>query len=75
MDESVNLTPEQLYHDLVEAYKRPALPRGAFNKTKFARDTNRTPSDAARVLLSLYDNGHGVLDRVQIGKEFWYWHK
>lgn len=68
-----DLTPDQLYRDLVEAYKRPPLPEGAFSKAQFARDTNRTPSDAARILLQLYNDGK--LDRVQIGKEFWYWHK
>jgi hypothetical protein len=69
------ITAQQLYRDLVDAYKRPTIPEGAFNKEQFAHDTGRTISNAGEILRRLFDNGRGKLNRVQVGKEFFYWPK
>jgi len=68
-----DLTPEQLYRDLVDAHTRPAIPSGAFTVKQFAADADLGRDAAQEALLVLLEAGQ--LERVSDGKRYWYYFK
>lgn len=67
-----DLTPQQLYEDLVAAYAIPEAPPGAFTAATFAARTGRPDSGARAILLKLYREGK--IKRLLIDGEYKYYY-
>lgn len=67
---SDGLTQQQLYADLVAAYKRAPIPEGAFTAEQFKQDAGISLSTAKEVLRNLELLGKATVYRD--GRRNWY---
>jgi hypothetical protein len=68
-----SLSAQQLYNDLVQVYKRQAVPEGAFTVKQFADDagiSSKTAYDALTKKVAA-----GILGKMCDGRREWYYFK
>lgn len=70
MAQSLTLTAQQLYRDLIAATKAPEIPEHAVTVLQFARDTGLNKKRAQDILLAEVEAGRMV--RISDGKRYHY---